>query len=274
MQDWMIYNLYPGIGALLVDTMMRKKKRSIQMEDIMKMKGKKEVNQDVTITWYTWSGRKKVEHVYDCRNYSEEKKVKLAVVEFTDYISIWWGQFVINRRKNGERLIHTWEDMKSIMRRRFVSSHYHRDLYRKLQSLTQGSMSVEDYYMEIEIAMTRANVKENHEITMARFIRGLKKEIANMHYMEIEDLLHKAIQVERQLKSKSSSKFASSSSSSWRSNWKNSTTVTNPKEDVIAKYSNVPPKGKLTLVHPIHHMISSVSGVKELIILLLKIKEK
>ncbi|RDX96865.1 hypothetical protein CR513_20426, partial [Mucuna pruriens] len=62
------------------------------------------------------------------------------------------------------------------------------------------------------------------------------------HYMEIENLFHKAIQVEKQLKSKSSSKFASSFSSSWRSNWKNSTTVTNPKEDVIVKYSNAPPK--------------------------------
>ncbi|RDY07852.1 hypothetical protein CR513_07992, partial [Mucuna pruriens] len=48
-----------------------------------------------------------VEHVFDCHNYLEEKKVKLAVVEFTDYASIWWDQFVINRRRNGERLIHT-----------------------------------------------------------------------------------------------------------------------------------------------------------------------
>ena len=32
---------------------------------------------------------RKVEHVFDCHNYSEEKKVKLAVVEFTDYASIW-----------------------------------------------------------------------------------------------------------------------------------------------------------------------------------------
>ncbi|RDX85901.1 hypothetical protein CR513_32834, partial [Mucuna pruriens] len=139
--------------------------------------------------------------------------------------------------------------MKNITRRRFVPSHYHRDLHRKLQSLTQGSMSVENYYKEMEIAMTRANVKENREATMARFIGGLKKEIADVvelqHYMEIEDLLHKAIQVERQLKSKSSSKFASSSSSSWRSNWKNSIVVTNPKEDVVAKYSNALPKGKI-----------------------------
>ncbi|RDX94082.1 hypothetical protein CR513_23572, partial [Mucuna pruriens] len=221
-----------------------------------------EVNQDVTIPWMTipaFQGRndpevyleweRKVEHVFDCHNYSEEKKVKLAVVEFTDYASIWWDQFVINRRRNGERPIHTWEDMKSIMRRRFVPSYYHRDFHRKLQSLTQGSMSVEDYYKEMEIAMIRANIEKDHEATMARFIGGLKKEIVDVvelqHYMDIEELLHKAIQVERQLKSKSSSRFTSSSNSSWRSNWRNNKVVANPKEDVKAKYSNVPPKGKI-----------------------------
>ncbi|RDX71554.1 hypothetical protein CR513_49084, partial [Mucuna pruriens] len=90
---------------------------------------------------------RKVEHVFDCHNYSNEKK----------------DQFVINRRRNGERPIRTWEGMKSVMRRRFVLSYYHRDLHRKLQSLTPGSMSVEFYYKEMKIAMTRANVKENHE---------------------------------------------------------------------------------------------------------------
>ncbi|RDY03864.1 hypothetical protein CR513_12481, partial [Mucuna pruriens] len=180
---------------------------------------------------------RKVEHVFDCHNYLEEKKVKLAVIKLLTML-VFGG---INLHRNRERSIRTWGDMKSIMRRRVVPRHYHRDLHRKLQSLTQGSMSVEDYYKEMEITMTRANVRENHEVTMARFIGGLKKEIADVvdlkHYMEIEDLLHKAIQVKRQLKSKSSSKF--------RSNWKNSIVVTNPKNDVIAKYSNAPPKGKV-----------------------------
>ncbi|KAJ4710331.1 Transposon Ty3-I Gag-Pol polyprotein [Melia azedarach] len=34
-----------------------------------------------------------VEHVFDCHNYSEEKKVKLAAVEFIDYASIWCQGF-------------------------------------------------------------------------------------------------------------------------------------------------------------------------------------
>ncbi|RDY11947.1 hypothetical protein CR513_03316, partial [Mucuna pruriens] len=227
---------------------MNMKKRSIQMDDIMKMKREEEVNQDVAITQmsiHVFQGKndpevyleweRKVEHVFDYHNYLEEKKVKLAIVKFIDYASIWCDQFMINMRRYGERPIRTWEDMK--------------DLRRKLQCLTQGSMSMQNYYGEMKVAMTRANVKKDREITMFRFIGGLKKMIADVvelqHYMEIEDLLHKAIQLERQLKSKSSSKFASFSSSSWRSNWKNNKVVKNHKEDVKAKYSNAPPKGKI-----------------------------
>ena len=109
------------------------------------------------------------------------------------------------------------------MRKRFIPNHYYRDLHRKLQGLVQGSMSVEDYYKEMEIAMIRANIEEDREVTMARFISGLNKEIADVvdlqHYVEMEELLHKAIKVEKQIKSKG---FRSSlaSISSWKSNWK------------------------------------------------------
>ena len=58
------------------------------------------------------------------------------------------------------------------MRRRFVPSHYHMDFHRKLQTLTQGSMSVEDNYKEMEIAMIRVNVEEDREATMAKFLGG------------------------------------------------------------------------------------------------------
>uniref|UniRef100_A0A2N9H665 Integrase catalytic domain-containing protein n=1 Tax=Fagus sylvatica TaxID=28930 RepID=A0A2N9H665_FAGSY len=135
---------------------------------------------------------KKVELIFECHNYSEEKKVKLAVIEFTDYAIIWWDQLVMNRRRNHERAIETWEEMRAIMRRRFVPSHYYRDLYQKLQSLTQGYRSMDDYYKEMEIALIRANVEEDREATMARFLNGLNRDIANVvelqHYVELEDM--------------------------------------------------------------------------------------
>jgi hypothetical protein len=96
---------------------------------------------------------KKIELIFYYRNYSKEKKVKLAVIEFIDYAIIWWDQLVTNRRRNHERPIETWGELKALMRRRFVPSHYYRDLYQKLQKLTQGSRSVEDYHKEMEVAM-------------------------------------------------------------------------------------------------------------------------
>ncbi|KAJ4708852.1 Mutant gag-pol polyprotein [Melia azedarach] len=147
---------------------------------------------------------RKVEHIFDYHNCSEKKKVKLAAVEFIDYASIWWDQLVINRRKNGEKPIRSWEEMKLVMRKRSIPSHYYRDLHRKLQGLVQGSMSVDDYYKEMEIAMIRANIEEDREATLARFISGLNKEIADVvdlqHYAEMEELLHKSIKVEKQIK--------------------------------------------------------------------------
>ena len=60
---------------------------------------------------------KKVEFIFECHNYSKDKKVKLTVIEFTNYAIIWWDQLVMNRRRNYERPIETWEEMKATMRR-------------------------------------------------------------------------------------------------------------------------------------------------------------
>ncbi|KAL4386910.1 hypothetical protein GQ457_09G019990 [Hibiscus cannabinus] len=149
---------------------------------------------------------KKFEHIFECHNYSELTKVKLAAIEFTDYALIWLDQLTASRRRNGEHPISTWNEMKAVMRRRFIPTHYHRELFNKLQNVTQGNRSVEDYYKEMEVAMIRANIDEDREATMARFLAGLDPNIAAIvelqHYVEIEDMVHMAMKVERQLKKK------------------------------------------------------------------------
>ena len=60
---------------------------------------------------------KKVELIFECHNYSEEKKVKLVVIKFTDYAIIWWDKLVMNRMRNHERPIETWGEIKASIRR-------------------------------------------------------------------------------------------------------------------------------------------------------------
>ena len=75
------------------------------------------------------------------------------------------------------------------MRKRFVPSYYSLDLHRQLQALTQGSLSVENYYKEMEMPLMKAGLCENGEATMARFLHGLRPEIAEVvelqHYLDI-----------------------------------------------------------------------------------------
>ena len=191
---------------------------------------------------------KKIELVFDCHNYSENKKVKLAAIEFSDYAIVWWDQILTSRRRNGERPISTWAEMKSVMRKRFIPSYYHRDLYQRLQSLTQGNQSVEDYYKEMEVAMIRADIEEDREATMARFLAGLNRDITNIvelqHYVEVTDMVHMAIKVEKQLKRKGVSRsYTNPSTNKWSQG--TSKPPIRAKEPAIPGKSNSP-SGELT----------------------------
>jgi hypothetical protein len=100
---------------------------------------------------------------------------------------------------------------------------------------------VEDYHKEMEVAMIRANVEEDREATMARFLSGLNRDIANIielqHYVEVEEMVHMAMKVERQLKRKGTARYTSVSNTTWKSKW-------DKNDPAEAKRKTEPPMGK------------------------------
>nr|XP_027124151.1 uncharacterized protein LOC113740831 [Coffea arabica] len=168
-----------------------------------------------------WEQR--IEMVFECQDYTDDQKVKLATLEFTDYAIVWWEQERTSRRRNRERQISTWEELRTTMRKRFVPGHYYRDLYQRLQTLVQGSRTVEDYYKEMEITMLRADIVEDREATMARFLKGLRPEIAELvelqNYVDMPELIDKASKIERRLKRRGNTRNPSfSATPAWRGN--------------------------------------------------------
>lgn len=54
--------------------------------------------------------------IFKYHNYSEEKKkVKLAPIEFTDYVLVWCDQLLLAKHRNQEGPIATLEEMNRIM---------------------------------------------------------------------------------------------------------------------------------------------------------------
>ncbi|XP_065879412.1 uncharacterized protein [Euphorbia lathyris] len=155
--------------------------------------------------------------------YSEEKKVKLVVSELTEYAAVWWDQLKRTRKRDGDEPIRTWGELKKVMKKRFVPAHYYKELLKELQSMSQGNQSVEDYHKQLEMALIRADIQEDEEATMVRFLMGMKREIRNplelQTYFHMDEMLHKAIKIERQLQEveKGRSKFKGTTSTPWKS---------------------------------------------------------
>lgn len=67
---------------------------------------------------------KEMDLVFGCHNYTEEKKVHLAVTGFYGYAITWWDKVAKTRRFNGEPHVSSWLEIKTIKKKRFVSRSY------------------------------------------------------------------------------------------------------------------------------------------------------
>lgn len=141
-----------------------------------------------------------VDQKFACHDFPENRRVRAATSEFTDFASIWWKEHC---RQHPNNIPNTWEALKLLMRHRFVPSYYARDLLNKLQRLQQGAKSVEEYYQELQIGMLRCGLVENEEASMARFLGGLNREIQDIldykDYNSITRLFHLTCKAKHEL---------------------------------------------------------------------------
>ncbi|KAK1601193.1 hypothetical protein QYE76_016777 [Lolium multiflorum] len=170
-----------------------------QDEDPDEVPGRGEADVEEYLTWEL-----KIEKLWNLHpNYTEDRKIKLASSEFDGYALRWWDALVRNRQEDGEQPIVTWRAMKEAMNSRFVPTNYLRTIYDKLTLLRQGVKTVDEYYMEMELLMQRGRVRESLEMTMQRFLNGLKYDIKGIvrhySYTNMNQLLHHAREAESQM---------------------------------------------------------------------------
>jgi len=109
------------------------------------------------------------------------------------------------------------------MRVRFVPPHYRKEQLLKLQRLHQGSRSVNEYFKDIEVTLTKIDLHESEESKIGRFVSGLRREIQDVvelyEYTSSEKLVHLAIKVESEVLKKNSFKNTHNDEI-YKSSWK------------------------------------------------------
>ncbi|KAF7831615.1 Transposon Ty3-G Gag-Pol polyprotein [Senna tora] len=73
------------------------------------------------------------------------------------------------------------------------------------------------------MVMIKANIEEDPEVKMSRFLGGMNREMADVmelqNYVKMEELVNLAMKVEKQQKQRNSARSSSNSSNNWRSKW-------------------------------------------------------
>jgi len=69
-----------------------------------------------------------------------------------------------------------YEEIKAIIiKKKIVPNHYYKKVYNRLQSLYQGSRSIDKYFKKMEITIIKNNVFEDREATITWFLNGLDR---------------------------------------------------------------------------------------------------
>ncbi|KAG7563749.1 Retrotransposon gag domain [Arabidopsis suecica] len=189
----------------------------------------REQNRDIKLIPPTFAGKsnpeaymdweRRMEYIFDCYGYGEARKVALAAAQLTENALSWWDRTVADWRRQRFDPISNWGDMKYLLRLRYIPDHYHRDLQKRFRKLSQGTRTVDEYFEEFEKLMNSLEIEESDESLMAQFIDGLQeriqRKVERAKYNGLHELLHLAVQVEQQIKRKTSLSNRSRNNTPW-----------------------------------------------------------
>ena len=89
----------------------------------------------------------------------------------------WWSGVERRAARAGDEPITHWEEMKEILKEKYVPLAYKECLLDQWQSLRQGNMTAAEYIDKFEEFMVRCNINEDPSVTLARFRTGLRPEL-------------------------------------------------------------------------------------------------
>ncbi|VFQ89805.1 unnamed protein product [Cuscuta campestris] len=114
-----------------------------------------------------------VERVFDFKEVSDEKKVKIVALKFRKDASTGWSNTCTKWRRNYKEPVATWAKTKSLLKKKFFPAEYVRENFAKLQTLKQGSKLLEEYTRGFEELLLRCDLQEDDEQTFVRYLFGL-----------------------------------------------------------------------------------------------------
>ncbi|XP_074305543.1 uncharacterized protein LOC141640760 [Silene latifolia] len=123
---------------------------------------------------------RQIDRMFDFKRLDDEQSCKYAILKLRNGASLWYESLKTRRVRAGKPKITSWHVLKLKLRKRYVPATHRLTTYRKITDLAQGRLSVLEYINEFENLALMGDLVEDEDIRMARFLRGLNRNIAHV----------------------------------------------------------------------------------------------
>lgn len=143
---------------------------------------------------------RQVEKISDYKGFDDTQRFKIAYIRLTKNAGIWFESLKARRTRAGKKKISTWTDLKRKLRAKYLPDDFEQIQYLKLTTLTQDTLSVNEYIAEFDRLTTMCDLNEKEPMRIARFIKGLHRPIARKielnTYSSFNDVCKLALKIE------------------------------------------------------------------------------
>ena len=138
------------------------------------------------------------EHYLRHCGYAPEEVVDTVSLHFRGAAQTWWYRYVENQRRLGGALPLGWEELYTLMRRKYVPPNYREKMRYDVANATQGKMSPQEFLNHLEDLYSKAGSVVRQATLRDRFVAGLNGDIKNMiELLNLRDLNDVVVSAQR-----------------------------------------------------------------------------
>ena len=144
-----------------------------------------------------------VEKISDYMGLDDKKIFNISTIVLTKKAGLWLDNINARRVRAGKEKVVAWMTLKKKLRAKYIPCDYELECYLKLNTLSQGTMSVSEYTTLFDKLRFSCDLEEKEMMKIARFIRGLNwridKEVKSSSYNSFNYVRNLALKFESHL---------------------------------------------------------------------------
>jgi hypothetical protein len=140
-----------------------------------------------------------MDHYFEWYNMDDERRIRFAKMKLLGSAKLYWSNHERLMQRGGRTPITTWDEMKMVLKEKYVPTSYQQRMLDQWQRLSQGSKPVSDYISRFDEFLSRCDLREEESVILSRFRAGLREDLQRELFLRGVSTVQEAYELVQEL---------------------------------------------------------------------------